>query len=42
MNIKKNLIFIILNWRELKSIRDIQIFFRFANFYHSFIKSFYK
>lgn len=28
------------NWLEPKSIRDIQIFIRFANFYHQFIHKF--
>ena len=30
------------NWLELKSVRDIQIFIGFANFYHHFIKGFSK
>ena len=27
-------------WLELKSVRDIQVFFRFANFYWQFIQNF--
>ena len=30
------------NWPELKLMRDIQIFFGFANFYQCFIQSFNK
>lgn len=30
------------NWPELKSVRDIQVFLGFANFYHRFIQNFSK
>lgn len=33
---------IVKNWSELKSVRDIQIFLDFANFYKRFIRNFNK
>ena len=32
----------VINWLELKSMRDIQVFLSFANFYQHFIQSFSK
>jgi len=32
----------ILNWRSPRSVKDVQIFFGFANFYRRFIENFSK
>lgn len=40
--IKKEKIKVVKKWEEPKSVREIQIFFSFANFYHYFIKGFTK
>ena len=33
---------VVKNWRKSKSMRDIQVFLNFANFYWRFIQSFSK
>lgn len=42
INIKEKIIKAIKSWPEFKSIRDIEIFLEFANFYQCFIQSFVK
>ena len=40
MSIEEDRIQLVKNWPELKSIREIQVFVGFANFYRRFIKGF--
>lgn len=37
IHIEDKSIEVIRNWSEPKSVRDIQVFIKFANFYQSFI-----
>ncbi len=37
---EEELIKAVRDWLKLKSVRDIQVFFRFANFYQQFLQGF--